>query len=383
MKIRDKGTALEIWEALQRDFQNKSRMVAVDLRRCLQQEQCIEKRDVRAHFAKLRTMREDLAAMGHPPDDDEFYAIILGSLPSSFEPFISALNATSSVLGTILSPDELMQAFTDEYERRNIGKSSKREEENAAFSTKEGNGRKGNNRKGKCYNCRKPGHCKDDCWEEGGGKADQKPNWLKEKEKWRKEREGSKEREKSKAAATATSAITEDAAWMAHFSDSDLDDDDNIMSSTNVTLNDLLEVDKELRNEMSRGKEPRKEYYPIQNAGNTACTYTLHKTNGSEESRGLWNELVEGESVEIDEQVNNEGNQPIPQPAKFEPEPEDVDWPITVRGTPYASDANSSSASASDSRLPSASAPATSSLFRNAFGRMTSYATRSRSHGVA
>jgi len=54
-----------------------------------------------------------------------------------------------------------------------------------------------------------------------------------------------------------------------------------------------------------------------------------------------------------------------------------------VRGTPSASDAHSSSASASDSRLPSASAPATSSLFRNAFGRMTSYATRSRSHGVA
>jgi len=41
---------------------------------------------------------------------------------------------------------------------------------------------------------------------------------------------------------------------------------------------------------------------------------------------------------------------------------------VAVRGTPYASDAHSSSASA----------PATSSLFRNAFGRMTSYATRSR-----
>jgi len=116
---------------------------------------------------------------------------------------------------------------------------------------------------------------------------------------------------------------------MAHFSDSDSDDNDNTMSSTNVTLDNLLEVDEELRNEMSRGKEPRKEYYPIQNAGNTACTYTLHKTNGLEESRGLWNELVEGESVEIDEQVDNEANQPIPQPAEFEPKSEDVDWPIT------------------------------------------------------
>jgi len=48
----------------------------------------------------------------------------------------------------------------------------------------------------------------------------------------------------------------------------------------------------------------------------------------------------------------------------------------SVRGTPYASDSRPSSASASDSGLSSASTPATSSLFRNAFGRMT-YATRS------
>jgi hypothetical protein len=31
MKIRDKGTALEIWDALQNDFQKKSCMIAVDL----------------------------------------------------------------------------------------------------------------------------------------------------------------------------------------------------------------------------------------------------------------------------------------------------------------------------------------------------------------
>ena len=92
-------------------------MVAMDLRRHLQQERCPEKGDVRAHFAKLHTIWEDLAMMGHPPDDNEFYTIILGSLPSSFEPFISTLNATSSVLGTVLSPNELMQAFTDEHNR--------------------------------------------------------------------------------------------------------------------------------------------------------------------------------------------------------------------------------------------------------------------------
>ena len=50
--------------------------------------------------------------------------------------------ATSSVLGTILSPDELMQAFTDEYDHRSLGKTPKRDE-NAAFTATEGSRRKG------------------------------------------------------------------------------------------------------------------------------------------------------------------------------------------------------------------------------------------------
>ncbi len=78
MKIRGKGNALEIWKALTVDFQNKSRMVSVDLRRRLQQLTMYRKGNVRvrAHFLILRTMREDLAAMGHAPTD----AIVLGSL---------------------------------------------------------------------------------------------------------------------------------------------------------------------------------------------------------------------------------------------------------------------------------------------------------------
>ena len=261
MKIRDKGTALEIWEALKGDFQNKSRIVAVDLRRRLQQEQCAKKGDMRTHFSKLHTMREDLATMGHPPDDDEFYAILLGSLPYSFE-FISTLNAMSSVLGTVLSPDELMLAFTNEYDRRSLGKSSKKEEENAAFSTEEGNGQKGNGQKGKCYNCGKPSHRKDDCWEEGGG--GEKPNWLKEKEKWRKEREGSsngKAKDKPKAKESATTAETdENVAWMAYISDSEDDDDEGSMD--------------------------------------------------------WWDEQVEGEREDFDEEINKTGNQPIPKPSE-------------------------------------------------------------------
>ena len=61
-----------------------------------------------AHFATLCTMQEDLVAMGQPLSKNNFYAIILGSLPSSYDPYISTINATSSVLGETISSDDLI-----------------------------------------------------------------------------------------------------------------------------------------------------------------------------------------------------------------------------------------------------------------------------------
>ena len=58
--------------------------------------------------------------MGQPLNENDFYAIILGSLPASYDPYISAVNATSSVLGKTISADDLMLTVTEEYERRNL-----------------------------------------------------------------------------------------------------------------------------------------------------------------------------------------------------------------------------------------------------------------------
>ena len=89
-------------------------------------------------------MREDLAAMGQPLSENDFYAIILGSLPASYDPYISAVNATSSVLGKTISADNLMLTVTEEYERRNLKNKSGKKDENSAFysndSEKDGKG---------------------------------------------------------------------------------------------------------------------------------------------------------------------------------------------------------------------------------------------------
>ncbi|KAI0349160.1 hypothetical protein OH77DRAFT_1375768, partial [Trametes cingulata] len=131
MKIRVKPNARAIWAALAQEFERKSRMVSVDLRRRLQDQKYADRDDARLHFAKLRTMYEDLAAMGQTPSDDDFFAIIMGSTPASYEPYLSAISATSRVSGNVLSPDELMEALTEEYERRALrAKSAKRSDSN-------------------------------------------------------------------------------------------------------------------------------------------------------------------------------------------------------------------------------------------------------------
>ncbi|THG92840.1 hypothetical protein EW026_g8205, partial [Hermanssonia centrifuga] len=202
MKIRGQATAHGMWTALAHDFEKKSCMVSVDLQRRLQDTRCAEKDDLRTHFLKLRDIRKSLSAMGHPPSEDDFYAIILGSLPASFDPFISAITATTSVLGTTLSAEDLMLTLSNEYDRRAIKSKGGRKDDSsadAAFSVNE-KGKGKSKRNVECFNCHKKGHIKSECWAPGRGKEGQGPK-------------GRVKGKDSVAAAKADDA--DDAAWMA------------------------------------------------------------------------------------------------------------------------------------------------------------------------
>ena len=146
--------------------------------------------------------------MGHASTDDNFYAIIIESLPPSYNAYISALNATSSIIGTYLSLDDLMHTVTNKHDCRSLGKSSKKEE-NAAFYAGGGKGKK-TPFSGKCFNCGKKGHKKPDCWDEGGGKAGQVPKGRGP------EGDGKgKELKEGKGKESAASMKEPEAAWMA------------------------------------------------------------------------------------------------------------------------------------------------------------------------
>ncbi|KAJ7608626.1 hypothetical protein DFH06DRAFT_897557, partial [Mycena polygramma] len=59
-------------------------------------------------------LRVDLVGMGADPGDENFTAIILGSLPLSYDPYLSAITATSTVMGQTLSPDDLIRGLNEE-----------------------------------------------------------------------------------------------------------------------------------------------------------------------------------------------------------------------------------------------------------------------------
>ncbi|PBK85852.1 hypothetical protein ARMGADRAFT_1036025 [Armillaria gallica] len=77
--------------------------------------------DVKTHLTKLQSICEDLIMMGADPDDNNFVTIVLGSLPTSFETYFSALTGILTLLGKALNPDMVLQGISNEGADRRSG----------------------------------------------------------------------------------------------------------------------------------------------------------------------------------------------------------------------------------------------------------------------
>src|SRR5882757_4841884 len=179
LRVQSLLSAWKIWAEIKTIHEGKTELVQVDLRRRLQDTRCDEQGDVRTHFSDLMRMREQLAGMGAVIDERDFYAIALGSLPESYRPLLSAINATARITQTPLSVYELVNVITEEYEHRQLAGrgSSRKGANNSALSatTNAQNRCGGNSKDATCYNCERKGHYKSDCWRPGGGKEGQGP----------------------------------------------------------------------------------------------------------------------------------------------------------------------------------------------------------------
>ena len=111
--VKGKPTVKEAWEVLKTNFEWRSRMITIELWKWLHNTHCAENGNVRTHFDAIHTMREKLTSLGTMISESDFSAIILGSLPKSYDQFLLAVIATASVLKRDLEPEDLMQTIND------------------------------------------------------------------------------------------------------------------------------------------------------------------------------------------------------------------------------------------------------------------------------
>ena len=120
LRVQRLDRASKIWEEIRTVHEGKSDLVQIDLRRRLHETRCEEGGDVKAHLGELLRLRESLASMGASLDNRDFAAIIMGSLPESYRPILSSMNAAAHVSKKTLSPEEIMGVVSEEYEHRVI-----------------------------------------------------------------------------------------------------------------------------------------------------------------------------------------------------------------------------------------------------------------------
>ena len=271
-------------------------MITIDLRKRLQDTRCAENGNIRTHFDNIRTMREELSSLGAVISEEDFSAIILGSLPKTYDQFLSAVTATASVLKQELQPEDLIQAIIDEYDRRSTRHGSSREKTaDAAFFASAGNNQGKTRRKSEkdieCFNCRKKGHKKADCWAKGGGKEGQGPRSKAKKEEPKKE---------------SANAAEEEGVWMAVASDSDnecMADDE--FDDFEISEDDLFFFDEESDNgnneeslthdlrhlQLSEVPKPMSQY-----SNNDLYDFCKTSTDSSDENAGAAAITIDSES---------------------------------------------------------------------------------------
>ena len=159
------------------------------------------------------TTHKELALLSHSIDPDDFAAMLISSVPMSYDSTISAMTTSAKITRLDLTPDVIMTTLIDDYDRCQM-KSGKKSSsgEDAAYSVNLSRKFSGN-----CHNCQKKGHKAEDCWEEGGGKAGQRPKW-----KWKGHGKG-KSKDKARTADAEGGEL--DGVWFAHAAGPDDEDD--------------------------------------------------------------------------------------------------------------------------------------------------------------
>lgn len=175
-------TAKEMWDTLCAVKEPRGALGVLSARRALYRSTMEEGGDMIAHIADIRKLQHDIHVMGEEVSDPEFLAVMVTSLPESWDSFTQAFFGATGGIGNQgqakkLSSSELAALLIDE-DRRRKGRGGN----DAALifrnrqSGKPGPSPQQRKNDSKCHNCGKTGHWQSECWSKGGGKEGQQPN---------------------------------------------------------------------------------------------------------------------------------------------------------------------------------------------------------------
>jgi hypothetical protein len=103
LQISHQTTGAAMWKEIKTLHEGKSTLVKVDVRKHMLLTRCDKGGDVKAHFGGLNRLRQIMAGMGVIVDDEDYMAIVMGSLPDTYQPIISALEATAGYSSKVVT----------------------------------------------------------------------------------------------------------------------------------------------------------------------------------------------------------------------------------------------------------------------------------------
>ncbi|KAJ3543106.1 hypothetical protein NMY22_g3260 [Coprinellus aureogranulatus] len=164
-------TAAQMWKQLSQVKESKGKLGVLATRRNLFRAMADEGFDMVEHVSNLRRLQAELHTMGSKVSDEDFFMILITSLPESWDNYTSAYLGANSNSPTITS-HELISILMEE-DRRRKGREGDGGVGTTLQSRKVRSG--GNSREKECFNCRKKGHVKAECWSKGGGREGEGP----------------------------------------------------------------------------------------------------------------------------------------------------------------------------------------------------------------
>jgi len=178
MRIRNKKSVKEQWDAIITEYTKKGAFTQTDLRTRFLESKCPDKGNLRQFLDKLRMKWEELVTVGVDIDEKDYCSTIISSLPYSLANFaLNQLAAAKLYSSTkTITPNALISLISEEYECQQMqcscqnggnGKAKDQDHDEAlsVMSSEKFNGKGRFERKphGVCWNCGEKRHFKDKC----------------------------------------------------------------------------------------------------------------------------------------------------------------------------------------------------------------------------